>query len=212
MVFAWVDFVCGYTIPIAIVPTLFWRWAPLFFSMSGYNIISLCFTLSLFSLNSCSLPAYFYPSWILVISCLFVLCRVVWAFLNVYVFYLIYYFCHLVFWSVIFISPPPPVPLLYSPHPFACLCALLPFHIFFLYPWAKKATSGCTTVVQSPWLTLEWDNIFPVLWGLWFKHSLFCPPNGVRTALSIADYFSLEYYTSVWSSEKSNTGCSQREW
>jgi len=120
---------------------LFFGVRPFFLSMSGYNIISLCFTQSLFSLNSFSLPACFYPSWALVIF-LFVLFCVVWAFLHVYVVFLNYFTIFVTNILIFYFnfSSPFCAPSFFSPS-FFLFC--VPWSIsmyFFLYLCSKKAT------------------------------------------------------------------------
>lgn len=123
----------------------FWGRMPSFFSFFEYNAINLCFTLPLFSFKSSSLSGVF---WYILgygggFFCLVGLAFVVWDFLNVYVFSLIVFtFLSLNILILLFLFSFPHFSASYFflPILFPALCALLPFHIFFLYFCSKKAT------------------------------------------------------------------------
>lgn len=120
-------------------------------------------------------------------------------FLSLNIFILLFLFSFLISLPPIF-----SLFLLYVP------CSL---SIYFSYTFALK---------RPPKVALLWYSLPGLPWSgtIFSLCSEVCGSNtlsfayqmGWEPALSIADYLSLEYYASVWSSEKSNTGCCLREW
>lgn len=206
MAFARADSTC--------IPSIvsFWGRIPLFFSLFWEQHYQ-----SMFHSASVFLQVFFslYIFWYILgygDFCLVGLVFVVWDFLNVYVFSLIVFtilslnIFILLFLFSFLISLPPifSLFLLYVP------CSL---SIYFSYTFALK---------RPPKVALLWYSLPGLPWSgtIFSLCSEVCGSNtlsfayqmGWEPALSIADYLSLEYYASVWSSEKSNTECCLREW
>lgn len=142
-----------HTIPTTIVPTLFFggesHYSFLCLGTVSSAFVSLCLCFSLILI----LPGCFYPSWDFMI-CLFVcfvLCGVGFFECVCVIFDLFYYFCHSIFWSFIFIFPPPfCVPSFFSPSFFLFYvpCSL---SIYLSYIFAVKKRPP---KVALPWYSL----------------------------------------------------------
>lgn len=107
------------------------RWAPLSFSVSGYNIISLCFTL--FSVNSFSFLSVFIHCgfWWFFLVVYVVLSGVgffehVCIFFNLFTVFVTYYFDPLFLFSLPILCP-----FFFFPHLFSCFMFLAPFPYIF---------------------------------------------------------------------------------